>query len=59
MRRARAGARVHVHAFRRDELLELDVVLKAAEHDVAYFTLRSDDAADVRRAAWLTPHKTS
>ncbi|MBI1948904.1 MAG: M61 family metallopeptidase [Deltaproteobacteria bacterium] len=52
------GARLHVHAFRRDELLELEVVLRAPEHDVAYFTLRAgDDAADGKRAAWLTPHK--
>lgn len=54
------GAKVHVHAFRRDELLELDVVLKAPDHDVAYFTVKAGDAAaDQRRAAWLTPRKTS
>ena len=54
------GACVHVHAFRRDELLELDVVLKAPELDVAYFTLRAGDAAaDQKRAAWLTPGKTT
>ncbi len=54
------GACVHVHAFRRDELFETDVVLKAPAHDVAYYTLRAGDvAADQRRAAWLTPHKQS
>lgn len=54
------GACVRVHAFRRDELFEVDVVLQAPERDVAFYTLRaSDTAADQKRAAWLTPRKAS
>jgi predicted metalloprotease with PDZ domain len=47
------GTKVRVHAFRRDELLELDVVLTAPALDAAYFSLRADDACDKRRTAWL------
>jgi predicted metalloprotease with PDZ domain len=49
------GTKLHVHAFRRDELLELEVVLKAPEADTAYFALKSDAPPDVvaRRERWL------
>lgn len=49
------GERVHLHVFRRDELMEFDVVLQAPEREAAYLTL--DDGAPTeavqRRTAWL------
>ncbi len=47
------GTRIHVHAFRRDELHEIDVVLKAPALDTAWLSLRTDEEAAARRAAWL------
>jgi predicted metalloprotease with PDZ domain len=47
------GSKLRLHVFRRDELHEFDVVLKAPEADTCFFSLRTDDAADARRAAWL------
>jgi predicted metalloprotease with PDZ domain len=47
------GTKLRVHAFRRDEMHEVDVVLKAPELEAAYFTLRTDVDADKKRAQWL------
>ncbi len=49
------GNRVHVHAFRRDELMEFDVTLKEAPADTCALVLRADAdaAACARRNAWL------
>ena len=50
----RPGARARVHAFRRDELIEIDVVLKGRPHDTCYLSLPGNDAAARRRRqAWL------
>ena len=52
------GERLHVHAFRRDELFETDVVLLPPELQAAYFAIDdSDAAAAARRRAWLTPSR--
>jgi predicted metalloprotease with PDZ domain len=50
------GERIRVHAFRRDELLDVDVELVAAPLDTCYLTLRGDVAppALALRSAWLT-----
>lgn len=47
------GTKLRVHAFRRDELHELEVTSKGPELDVAYFTLRAGDAFDEKRKQWL------
>ena len=47
------GTKLRLHAFRRDELLEIDLVLKAPELDTAWLSLRTDADADKRRHAWL------
>lgn len=49
------GDRIKVHLFRRDELMEFDVTLRAAPHDTCYLRQRPDlDAAtQARLAAWL------
>lgn len=47
------GTRLRLHAFRRDELHEIDVVLKAPELDTAWFSVRADPEAEARRKAWL------
>lgn len=49
------GTTVRVHAFRRDELMELDVTLQAAPADTCVLTLaeQPDEAVLARRAAWL------
>ncbi len=53
------GDRLHVHAFRRDELFETDVVLLPPEPQAAYFTIDDGDPAEAaRRRAWLTPSRT-
>jgi predicted metalloprotease with PDZ domain len=50
----RPGTRVRVHAFRRDELIETDAVLKGRAHDTCYLHLKGNDAATRRRRqAWL------
>jgi predicted metalloprotease with PDZ domain len=51
------GDRLRVHAFRRDELFETDVVLLPPEKQAAYFTIDAAAAAavDARRRTWLTP----
>jgi predicted metalloprotease with PDZ domain len=52
--RFRPGARVRVHAFRRDELIETDLVLKGRAHDTCYLEVTGNDAATRRRRrAWL------
>jgi predicted metalloprotease with PDZ domain len=51
------GARVRVHAFRRDELIETDVVLKGRPHDTCYLSVTGNDAAARRRRqSWLGKH---
>ena len=49
------GTIVRVHAFRRDELMELEVTLQAAPADTCVLALAEhpDEAALARRAAWL------
>ncbi len=49
------GSRVHIHAFRRDELMEFDATLKEAPADTCVLVLRegADAATCARRAAWL------
>jgi predicted metalloprotease with PDZ domain len=49
------GTRVRVVAFRRDELMEFDVSLKAAPADTCVLTFMEDvdEAVRQRRAAWL------
>lgn len=47
------GTRLRLHAFRRDELHEIDVVLKAPEADTAWFSLRADVDGEARRKGWL------
>ncbi len=49
------GSRIHVHAFRRDELMEFDVTLKEAPADTCVLVLREDASPAVcaRRTAWL------
>ncbi len=49
------GTRVHVHAFRRDELMEFDVTLKAAPLDTCVLAVREtvDAVTLARREAWL------
>lgn len=51
------GERVHIHAFRRDELFEVDVVVGAPEKKAAWFALDDKATAEqlARRAAWLLP----
>jgi predicted metalloprotease with PDZ domain len=50
-----AGERVRVHAFRRDELIEVDVELDAAPADTCQLALRADASARALalREAWL------
>ena len=49
------GDRIPVHAFRRDELLQVDVELAAAPLDTCYLTLRADAPAPAvaLRSGWL------
>ena len=49
------GTRVKVHAFRRDELIEREVALKAPDAETVYFILTPDAPALVvaRRDRWL------
>lgn len=49
------GATLSVHAFRRDELMEVKVTVQAPPNDTCVLKLRSDvdEATLVRRAAWL------
>lgn len=50
------GDTVHLHAFRRDELFEVDAVILAPEKKAAWFTIDDTDAEQTaRRAAWLLP----
>jgi predicted metalloprotease with PDZ domain len=54
LERFRPGARVQVHAFRHDELIESDVVLKGRPHDTYHLAVAGNDAAARRRRhAWL------
>ncbi|MDA8363710.1 MAG: PDZ domain-containing protein [Gammaproteobacteria bacterium] len=50
-----SGSCLHIHAFRRDELMEFDVTLKEAPADTCVLVLRADATADAcaRRTAWL------
>ena len=49
------GAKVKLHAFRRDELMEFEVVLQATPRDTCDLLLRKDVGAAERerREAWL------
>jgi predicted metalloprotease with PDZ domain len=47
------GTKLRIHAFRRDELHEVDVVLKAPDLEAMYFTIATNDAAEKKRKAWL------
>ena len=49
------GETIAVHAFRRDELLGVDIELDAAPHDTCYLTLatRAQECAVALRSAWL------
>jgi predicted metalloprotease with PDZ domain len=51
----RPGTTVHVVAFRRDELMEFDVTLKAPPADTCVLALMKDvdEATRERRSAWL------
>jgi predicted metalloprotease with PDZ domain len=53
--RRRAGERVTVHAFRRDELVAFDVTLDAAPSDTCFLTLDANapTAAIELRRSWL------
>jgi len=53
--RRRAGERVTVHAFRRDELVVTELVLEPAPLDTCWLALDAtiDDATRARRDAWL------
>lgn len=53
--RGTPGASLRVHAFRRDELMEFDVVLAEAAPDTCYLTMRPGTSVTVtaRRDAWL------
>jgi predicted metalloprotease with PDZ domain len=49
------GATVGIHAFRRDELMTLDVTLRAAPVDTCFLALKDDvdEPTRSRRTAWL------
>jgi len=51
------GDRVHLHAFRRDELFEVDAVLQAPPKKAAWFAIdeRAPDEAKAKRDRWLRP----
>ena len=55
MRRRSPGERIPVHAFRRDELVSVDVELLAAPLDTCHLALRTDapERAVALRNAWL------
>jgi predicted metalloprotease with PDZ domain len=55
LERRSAGERIAVHAFRRDELLSLELELMPAPSDTCYLTLRVDapESAIALRKAWL------
>ena len=55
--RTSPGQTVSVHAFRRDELVELDVTLDAAPSDTAYLALDESATAEAiaRRTSWIGP----
>ena len=46
---------MRLHVFRRDELQEVDVTVKAPEAETVYFTLQADATAELvaRRERWL------
>ena len=53
------GDRVHLHAFRRDELIETDAVLQAPPKKAAWFTIDDQAPAEAvaRRERWLRPKR--
>ena len=55
LRRHRPGDPIHIHAFRRDELMEFHPVLQPAPLDTCYLRLQEQADADTlaRRKAWL------
>jgi predicted metalloprotease with PDZ domain len=54
LKRRGPGERVGVHAFRRDELLTVDIELAAPPLDTCYLTLRAapDQRAQALRSGW-------
>ena len=62
LRQSRApGDLVSVHAFRRDELMTLDLTLEAAPEDTCWLALAdgADAATTARRDAWLNAGSTT
>jgi predicted metalloprotease with PDZ domain len=57
LERRAPGDALRVHAFRRDELVELDVVLAEPSLDTCYLALIDSptDEVRIRRDAWLAP----
>ncbi len=51
--RHRAGQRLCLHAFRRDELMSFDVALVAPPRDTVFLTVSEDKSHDKPRRAWL------
>jgi predicted metalloprotease with PDZ domain len=49
----RPGEKIHLHVFRRDELLLLDVDLQAPPRDTCYLNLSDNKAFEKPRRAWL------
>ncbi|HEU5282951.1 MAG TPA: PDZ domain-containing protein, partial [Burkholderiales bacterium] len=49
----RPGDRLEAHAFRRDELMRCDILLRAPTSDTCFLTTGGDAAARRRRTAWL------
>lgn len=49
------GTKLRIHAFRRDELHEVDVVLRAPELEAAFFTIATtpNEESEKKRKAWL------
>lgn len=53
VRERAAGAAIHVHAFRRDELMEFDLVLEPAPANTCYLALDDRGQGAERRTRWL------
>ena len=55
LKRRASGDRVHVHAFRRDELMAVDLELAAPPLDTCYLSLQADASQRVLvlRSGWL------
>ena len=55
LQRHTPGTELHLHAFRRDELMEFRPTLQAAAADTLYLEILPDPATRNRRSHWLTP----